>query len=86
MHDKSELEDIVSQLPKLWADYRIQDNYGAIGHPFRDAIAAVSNQIPRSEKPRSKKRGDWWNNAIAWLDANYPIWRGYEAPKVREVA
>jgi hypothetical protein len=82
MQQKTEISDeiseIIQKLPELWEDYRSVKGIPQ-GHPFSKAIAAISNELKIGSK-------DWWNDAITWLDANHPNWRGYEAPEVREVA
>lgn len=76
MHNKSELDEIIANLPELWADYC---NHPVRGHACQIAIAQVAKAI-------GAKGSRWWNKAIAWLDASHPSWRGYPAPEVREVA
>lgn len=76
MHQKEELHEIICTLPELWADYCINPRRG---HSCQIAIAQVAKAI-------GAKGPEWWNQAISWLDASYPNWRGYSAPEIREVA
>jgi hypothetical protein len=74
------ISEIIPKLPELWKDYSsLKANPKS--HPFRQAISAIAGELKLG-----KKDNDWWNEAINWLDENYPNWRGYEAPEVREVA
>jgi hypothetical protein len=75
MQEEFEINEIVASLPELWGSYQKADVKQS--HPFKQVMQwiGVFLNLPTD--------GDYWNDAIDWLDENYPLWRGYPVQCVR---
>lgn len=56
---------LVNEITHLWTDYIQQE--GPKGHPYSKCMNRLRDLLQISD----------YNEAIDWLDLNYPNWRGY---------